>query len=124
MRDSTAADPLTSGTPVLAGRVALVTGAASGIGAAVARLLAAQGAVVFCADINEVGARTTARSVTASPAPLPLRRLRGRERWHLTLLGPSRARVHAEAKRIARRGQATLPHGVRMQLDLDPVHLL
>jgi NAD(P)-dependent dehydrogenase (short-subunit alcohol dehydrogenase family) len=58
---------------VLAGRVALVTGAASGIGAAVARLLAAQGAIVFCADINEVGARTTARSISASPAPLPLR---------------------------------------------------
>jgi len=73
VRDSTAADPLTSGTPVLAGRVALVTGAGSGIGAAVAHLLTAQGAIVFCADINELGARTTARSISASPAPLPLR---------------------------------------------------
>lgn len=40
-------------------RVALVTGAASGIGAACARLLALQGATVCCADRNADGAWTT-----------------------------------------------------------------
>jgi primosomal protein N' (replication factor Y) len=59
------------------------------------------------------------------PAPLPLHRLRGRERWHLTLLGASRARVHAEAKRITRRVRAAgLPRRVRLHIDLDPVHLM
>jgi NAD(P)-dependent dehydrogenase (short-subunit alcohol dehydrogenase family) len=64
---------MASATPDLAGRVALVTGAASGIGAAVARLLAHAGAVVHCADINEVGARQTARGIGPSPAALPIR---------------------------------------------------
>ena len=33
----------------------LVTGAASGIGAALAKALAARGAYVVCADVNEAG---------------------------------------------------------------------
>jgi NAD(P)-dependent dehydrogenase (short-subunit alcohol dehydrogenase family) len=42
------------------GRTAIVTGAAQGIGAAVARLLAARGAQVVVADINEKGAAEAA----------------------------------------------------------------
>jgi primosomal protein N' (replication factor Y) len=76
------------------------------------------------ADRLGAGLQPAGDLTVLGPAPLPLRRLRGRERWHLTLLGPARTRVHAEAKRIARRGAASLPHGVRIQLDLDPVHLL
>ena len=45
------------------GKVALITGAASGIGAEAARLLAAQGARIAAADLNEAGARTTADAV-------------------------------------------------------------
>ncbi len=46
-------------------KVAVVTGAASGIGEAIAQLLAASGAKVLVADLNEAGARSVAESITA-----------------------------------------------------------
>ena len=50
-------------TPTLAGKVAIITGGASGIGRAAARLMAAQGARVVVADINMPGGETTADSI-------------------------------------------------------------
>ncbi len=50
------------------GRVALVTGAASGIGAATAALFAERGASVLCADVNEGGAVEVARGLPSSRA--------------------------------------------------------
>ena len=50
----------------LTGRVAVVTGAASGIGAASAAELAARGARVVVADVNEGGAKTVADAIVAS----------------------------------------------------------
>ncbi|MGW4283359.1 3-hydroxybutyrate dehydrogenase [Nocardia sp. NPDC004750] len=47
----------------LAGRSALVTGAARAIGAACARALAARGATVTVADVDDVGAKTVAREL-------------------------------------------------------------
>ncbi|HYB80720.1 MAG TPA: SDR family NAD(P)-dependent oxidoreductase, partial [Mycobacterium sp.] len=44
----------------LSGRVALVTGAARGIGQATARALAAAGAQVYLGDVNEQGAKAAA----------------------------------------------------------------
>jgi NAD(P)-dependent dehydrogenase (short-subunit alcohol dehydrogenase family) len=44
----------------LEGRIALVTGAASGIGRATARLFAEEGAHVYLADVNGAGAETAA----------------------------------------------------------------
>jgi rhamnulose-1-phosphate aldolase/alcohol dehydrogenase len=50
----------------LAGRVALVTGGASGIGRATARVLAERGAHVVVADINDEGARQVAEELVAA----------------------------------------------------------
>ena len=50
----------------LTGRVVLVTGGAQGLGEGMARALAAAGARVMIADVNEAGADTAA--VTDCPA--------------------------------------------------------
>jgi rhamnulose-1-phosphate aldolase/alcohol dehydrogenase len=54
----------------LAGRVALVTGAGSGIGRATARRLAAEGACVVIADRDEVAAATVAQEIGSPDAAL------------------------------------------------------
>lgn len=47
-------------------RVAIVTGAASGIGAATARAMATEGARVVVADLNDAGAKATAEQIEAA----------------------------------------------------------
>ena len=49
-----------------AGKLALVTGAAQGLGAAHARRLAEEGARVLCTDINAGGAAATAEAINAA----------------------------------------------------------
>jgi 3-hydroxybutyrate dehydrogenase len=51
----------------LSGRTALVTGGASGIGAACARELASRGAVVTVADVDDVGAKAVASDIGGKP---------------------------------------------------------
>jgi rhamnulose-1-phosphate aldolase/alcohol dehydrogenase len=53
----------------LAGRIALVTGGASGIGRATARVLAARGAHVVVADINADGAQAVAEELESAHGP-------------------------------------------------------
>ena len=50
----------------LAGKVAIVTGAASGIGRATALLLAREGAAVVVADVNGAGAAAVAKEIAAA----------------------------------------------------------
>jgi glucose 1-dehydrogenase len=50
----------------LAQRIAIVTGAAQGIGAACARAMAEEGAFVVVADTNELGATALARDIAAA----------------------------------------------------------
>jgi 3-oxoacyl-[acyl-carrier protein] reductase len=59
-------------TGALDGRVALVTGAASGIARASARQLAAAGATVVCADVNRAGADATATGIGATAEAIAL----------------------------------------------------
>ncbi|MFE9735564.1 SDR family NAD(P)-dependent oxidoreductase [Streptomyces sp. NPDC005863] len=61
---SPAADATSPATAEFAGKTALVTGAASGIGLEVARRLAEAGAAVVVADFNEQGAQDVARTLT------------------------------------------------------------
>jgi NAD(P)-dependent dehydrogenase (short-subunit alcohol dehydrogenase family) len=52
--------------PDLTGRVALITGGASGLGEATARLFAEHGARVVLTDLNEVAGAAVAQSITAA----------------------------------------------------------
>jgi NAD(P)-dependent dehydrogenase (short-subunit alcohol dehydrogenase family) len=52
----------------LSGKIAIVTGAGSGIGAATAKALAAEDAAVAAVDINEAGVNNTCLDITATGA--------------------------------------------------------
>ncbi len=67
-----AADATLSPSPALAGRRALVTGAASGIGRACAVRLAAEGAYVVAVDLDAEGASSVAKEVEGEAVAVDL----------------------------------------------------
>jgi len=68
----------------LAGKVAIVSGAASGIGAETARVFAAQGAKVVACDVNEAGGHAIVEAINAAGGEAIFRVLNvsDEEQWH------------------------------------------
>jgi len=64
-----------AGTPDYSqGKTIVITGAASGLGRAAAAIFGREGANIFCADIDEVGAASAARAATeAEGSGVPMR---------------------------------------------------
>nr|WP_246325410.1 primosomal protein N' [Dissulfurirhabdus thermomarina] len=85
-----------------------VAAAAARLGRAAGRLAAA------CRDGTEV----------LGPAPAPRPKLRNRFRWQLLLKGPSGAALRRIWQRVASAEAGDLPSGIRVDVDVDPQHLL
>jgi primosomal protein N' (replication factor Y) (superfamily II helicase) len=57
------------------------------------------------------------------PAPMPLARLKGRFRWHMTLKGASAANLHRSAQIALNIPAGPGLSGTRLQVDVDPLSL-
>ena len=76
----------------LDGKIAIVTGTATGIGSAIARLFATEGAKVYATDLKEPGAELAA-AITANPGTLRFARLdvRSEDEWAAALAACTKA---------------------------------
>jgi NAD(P)-dependent dehydrogenase (short-subunit alcohol dehydrogenase family) len=77
----------------LSGRIALITGAAQGIGRATAVALARRGMLVVLADVNAAGVEETAALIGRAEPPAPAYR------------APSPTGPHGLRRRVRRLGQ-------------------
>lgn len=64
------------------------------------------------------------RCALLGPAPAPLGRLRGRHRWQILIKTPSPAVLGEILARARPRLEETVPSGVRLSIDVDPMNLL
>ena len=108
-------------TASLAGKVAIVTGAAQGIGTECARVLAERGATVIVADINAAGAEAAAAAIRAAGGKA--------DACHIDLT--DEASIAAAVKAIAARhgridiihNNAAIQNETQRATDLDVVNL-
>lgn len=76
----------------------------------------------LAAELEKAGARGT----ILGPAPMPLTRLKGRYRWHLTVKGDGGARLRAALNSFLTWAESEGPsrRAVRIGLDVDPMTML
>lgn len=68
--------------------------------------------------------RTESGLTLLGPAPMPLSRLKGQFRWHVTLLGPQVRRITEVLHGVVGRAREAGSRGVRVQVDMDPASML
>jgi len=73
----------------------------------------------LCAGTSPAGAVEA-----QGPAPAPLRRLHGRYRWHLLLLGREVRHLHEVCAALLQQAPARLAPGVTIAADVDPENML
>jgi len=64
------------------------------------------------------------RVVLLGPAPMPLSRLKGQYRWHLTLISTETGRLTRLLHGAVERAQGRRTRRVRVQVDMDPASML
>ena len=107
-----------------AGRVAIVTGGASGIGRAVARKFSSEGAAVAVADLNEESAVAVARELGAQAVAIRVDVSEPEDAVHMvretvSALGGLDILVHCAGIGIERRFLDTTPEEWRRTIDVD-----
>ncbi|MFZ5863525.1 MAG: replication restart helicase PriA [Nitrospirota bacterium] len=74
--------------------------------------------------VRDANAASSEGVAVLGPAPAPLWRLKGRHRWQIVLKGPQGPAVRRTARAMTTRVGDGLPRGIRVDVDVDPQHVL